>query len=109
MAESRMDIGFQWFCRVRQFGIMFEWPNQRSKSGDCGTRTLTDDTVASTAAVSRIVDYAECDDAVTGADAGDRAAQSAVKARVEPTQLARPPAVVTGAPGAGTGEIRQAA
>jgi len=52
---------------------------------------------------------AECDDAVTGADAGDRAAQSAVKARVEPTQLARPPAVVTGAPGAGTGEIRQAA
>jgi len=70
---------------------------------------LTDDTVASTPAVSRIVDYAECDDAVTGADAGGRAAQSAVKARVEPTQLAKPPAVVTGAPGAGTGEIMQAA
>jgi transposase len=39
MAGSRMVIGFQAFCKVFKFGVMFGWPIQRSDSGGCGTRT----------------------------------------------------------------------
>jgi len=39
MAGSRMDIGFQRFRKVLEFGIMSEWPIQRSDGGDFGTRT----------------------------------------------------------------------
>jgi len=39
MAGSRMAIGFQAFRWVREIGIIFGWPIQRSDGGDCGART----------------------------------------------------------------------
>ena len=39
MAGSRMDIGFQAFRKILEFGIISGWPIQRSDSGGCGTRT----------------------------------------------------------------------
>src|ERR1700674_3561572 len=41
MSRRRMVIGFQAFCKVFKFGIMFGWQIQRSVSGGCGTRTLS--------------------------------------------------------------------
>src|SRR3990172_5116245 len=34
-----MDTCFRAFSTLLEFGIMFEWPNQRSKSGGWGTRS----------------------------------------------------------------------